>query len=194
MKTAAQAAALLAAASLGADPHQVVNPARPPFRVYDQTPAAGASVPVGSVVQYTIARPAGGGLRTVPDLVGNTQGQASIEVATAGLTIDFDHVSTGAHPAGRVYAQSPAAGSSVPAGTVVRARVATPAGPATVAVPNLIGLASGAARAALEARGLVSDGRVVLRPDKPLHRVYSQSRVAGSHVAPGTTIRWRANP
>jgi beta-lactam-binding protein with PASTA domain len=160
--------------------------------VFQQNPAAGASVPPGSVVHYTIAQPLLG-TRTVPDVFGRTRPQAIAAISAAGLTPDVQEIASPGHPAGRVFSQSPAAGATRPAGAIVIARVATP-GPGLVSVPNLIGLTPTEAGNALAGVGLVSQGMITIRLDRPLHRVYSQSRVAGSMVPPGTTVRWRSNP
>ena len=56
-------------------------------------------------------------------------------------------------PAGQVYRQRPAAGETVARGDVVEYWVST--GPPHVKVPDVVGLSSGDASAALEARGLV---------------------------------------
>jgi beta-lactam-binding protein with PASTA domain len=192
-KTAAQANAALAAAGLGADPHQAVAPGKPLFKVFKQDPAAGTDVPVGSVVHYTTAKSILGGLKFVPDVVGKTKAQAALAIAALGFTADFDTVVTNAHPAGKVYHQSPAAGQLRAPGTTIHMKVAQAAA-ATVTVPNLIGLTKPQANAVLALKGLGSNGQTVFMFGKPLHKVYSQSKLPGTHVAPGTVISWKANP
>jgi serine/threonine-protein kinase len=191
-KTAAQANAALAEAGLGADAHKAFKPGKPLLRVYAQDPDAGTVVPLGSVVSYTVATHAIGP-KVVPDVFGLTKAAAQLKIHLAGLTADFDDVATALHPAGRVYAQSPAAGAFVPSGTVVHAKVAK-AGPGLVLVPNLIGLTPPQAAAALAAKELGSQGTLVPNLSKPPHKVYSQSRSPGSFVTSGTVVKWRYNP
>jgi serine/threonine-protein kinase len=147
---------------------------------------------VGTVVHHTIAKPFVG-LKVVPDLIGLTKAQAQAAIAAAGLTPDVDTVVNNAHPAGKVYTQNPAAGTLKAAGTVVHAKVAM-GGLGLVTVPNLIGLTPAQANAALAAKGLVSDGKIQFQFGKPLHKVYSQNKVAGSLVLVGATVKWKANP
>jgi beta-lactam-binding protein with PASTA domain len=63
-----------------------------------------------------------------------------------------------------------------------------PAGPATVAVPNLVGKTSGQAMAALAAAGLAGDPHSVWALGKPPLKVFDQNPNAGTTVPAGTTV------
>jgi beta-lactam-binding protein with PASTA domain len=190
-KTAAQANAALAGHSLAGDKHEVSTNTKPAFKVYVQNPPAGASVPVGSTVHFTIAKPVLVQNVAVPNLIGKTQMQAGAALAAADLGSDFDHHNAPGKPAGKVYQQNPAAGTLVPKNTVVHARVATLS---MVTVPNLIGLTPAQANAALAIKGLGSNGKIEFSLFKPPGKVYSQSKNPGTSVLMGATIHWKANP
>jgi beta-lactam-binding protein with PASTA domain len=135
-------------------------------------------------------------LGVVPGVLGKLKGAAAAEIAAAGFVPNVVEVVAIGKPLGRVFDQDPAGGSSHPKGSVVTLRVAKLLGlqPALVTVPNLIGLTPAAAQAALAAKGLGSDGKMVLALGKPHNRVYSQNKASGSLVPPGTEVRWRWNP
>jgi serine/threonine-protein kinase len=190
-KTAAQATALLAAASLTGDKHEVSTNAHPPFKVYVQNPLAGANVPVGTTVHYTVAKPVLVVNVAVPNLIGMNKVQAHAAILAVDLAPDIDVAPAPGKPPGKVWQQLPAAGALVPKGTTVKANVASAA---LVAVPNLIGLTPAQANAALAVKGLGSDGQIQFQIFKPPGRVYSQNKVAGAMVAPATVVKWKANP
>jgi beta-lactam-binding protein with PASTA domain len=193
-KTAAQAAALLSAAGLGANPQNVVAPFKPIGLVFAQEPPAGTHVVPGTVVTYKIAMGLGI-LKTVPDLFGKTKAQALAALATAGLTGNATEEICLTCPAGRVKGQNPAAGTNVPGGTMVNFAIAKGLVVAIMTtVPNLKGLTKAQAEAALAAKGLVSDGKVEWKFGEPLNRVWAQNPSAGTLVAKGSTVHWKRNP
>ena len=95
----------------------VVAPLQPPGRVFNQTPAPGTGVAGGSTVAFQVAAVAG--VVAVPNLLGRTAGQASSDLAAAGLGSDGQIVFNLTKPLHKVWAQSPAAGALVAPGTVV---------------------------------------------------------------------------
>jgi beta-lactam-binding protein with PASTA domain len=192
-KTWGQANSLLGAAGLGSSGSYAVTGAHPPYRVFQQSVPPGATVPVGTVISFLVAKPPAA-LHIVPNLSGKTQAQALAAIAAAGLSPDIDLVPGAPHPLWRVYWQSPPAGANVPGGTVVHARIATPGGPGLKKVPNLIGLTAPQAAAKLAAAGLGSAGSTVFVLGKPPSRVYSQSHAAGAFVPAGTVVHWKKQP
>ncbi|MBP3372776.1 MAG: PASTA domain-containing protein [Clostridia bacterium] len=110
----------------------------------------------------------------VPSIVGLTPTMAQETLAQVGLTLelngDMEYINS----------QVPAAGASVPAGSVV-AGLADSQGASYVLMPDVTGMKPEEAQAALEAKGLAAEftgeGRVV-----------SQSVVAGQQVKSGTVI------
>jgi serine/threonine-protein kinase len=91
--------------------------------VLDARPSEGQVVPLGTRVDLAVS--GGPAELTMPDVVGRDLGSARTLIAQLGLATapeEYDPNST--LPAGTVVAQSPAAGSSVAAGTSVALRVA----------------------------------------------------------------------
>ncbi|MBK6486479.1 MAG: PASTA domain-containing protein [Gemmatimonadetes bacterium] len=91
--------------------------------VLDSRPEEGQVVPLGTRVDLAVS--AGPANLTMPDVVGREVESANTLLAQLGLLsapVEYDTNST--LPAGTVVAQTPAAGSAVPAGTAVALRVA----------------------------------------------------------------------
>jgi beta-lactam-binding protein with PASTA domain len=90
-------------------------------------------------------------------------------------------------PLGNVISQDPAAGTSVNAGTAVDLVIST--GPATVDVPDVVGLPQATAEADIQAAGLVV-GAITLVGDPvvPAGNVISQDPLAGTMVSEGTAV------
>jgi beta-lactam-binding protein with PASTA domain len=195
-KAKAQADAILAAAGFTPNGSFVVNPLKPLNLVYDQAPNAGVLAAAGSPVAFQVAVLLPPAMVAVPNLFGKTKVQAVAALTAVGLAADPDEVVNPLKPLGKVYSQSPLAGTGVASGTVVHFKVAVLLGPppALVAVPNVIGLTGPQAKAAIEALGLVSQGSIVINPFKPANKVYSQTPAAGTMVAAGHVVKWKRNP
>jgi hypothetical protein len=90
-------------------------------------------------------------------------------------------------PAGSVISQDPVAGTSVAAGSAVDLTVST--GPASVSVPDVVGLTQSAATTAITNAGLVV-GTVTQQASAtvPAGSVISQDPVAGTSVAAGSAV------
>ena len=191
----AQAQAALAAAGLGANVSIEVAPLKPPGKVFDQNPNAGALVGNGTSIQIRIA---GGFLppavAIIPSVFGKTKAQAMAILAGVGFVGDPIEVVALGHPVGLVFSQSPAGGTGAALGTVVQFKVAKPFLVLNVAVPNLINLTPFQAKNALLALGLGTNGKIELKLGKPFNRVYSQSISPNVFVPKGTVISWKANP
>jgi uncharacterized delta-60 repeat protein len=114
----------------------------PSGAVISETPAAGTSVPLGSAVALTVS--SGPAQVTVPNVVGDTQAAATSAITAAHLTVGAITTATSTTvPSGSVMSQTPAAGTSVAAGSAVALTVAGcgyTAGPPT----RNIGAGSGA--------------------------------------------------
>lgn len=169
----------------------VVTPSHPPHRVYSQNVPAYAVVPLGTAVTVKIARPpAGPPMAPVPNLHGLFKAQALGKLAAAGFAGNAIDVTTLAHPALRVFDQSPDAGHLRPVGSVVAFKVAkTPL--ALKTVPPLVGLTKAAAIAAVNAAGLNPVPSEHLVFGKPIGKVYEQDPVAGTQRLPGSPVAFR---
>jgi serine/threonine-protein kinase len=118
-------------------------------RVIDTSPTAGTSVTLGSPVTLIVST--GPPAVQVPDVTAEDVGQAKATLQSRGFNVTTtDQVSTSASP-GTVLSQNPAGGSSATSGSTVSLVVAM--APPTVAVPDVVGLTTGAANATLGAAG-----------------------------------------
>lgn len=152
-----------------------------------QFPSAGSIVQKNSYVSYdyyVIAQV------TVPDVTNDLISTARTEIANAGLSISENSTSNST-PANdnKVYYQSPAAGTSVNAGSTVIVYYYLPA-PLTT-VPNIVGLSRTAAQSALTNVGLTYAESTIETTDPNLYNtniVYSQTPTSGSSVTPGSQI------
>lgn len=149
----------------------ILGPARRPRGIVAaQSPGGGSQLPKGSTVTLHVsngARPAGvtttaattttasttaatttaaAPTSQVPDVSSDDLPAAEGQIEAAGFVTEADPVS-GSGPAGSVQQQSPAGGSSAPAGSVVTIDVVR--GPGSAQVPNVVGQSAADARAAL---------------------------------------------
>jgi beta-lactam-binding protein with PASTA domain len=121
----------------------------------------------------------------VPDVVGLTQAAAESAITGADLQVgSISQQSSGTVPAGSVISQTPAAGATVIAGSVVNLVVSTGPAPPPVSVPSVIGLTQAAAEATLSSVGLAV-GTVTEQSSETLAAglVISQSPTAGALVS-----------
>jgi len=101
----------------------------PAGSVISQSPAAGTNVAPGSAVALTVSL--GPALVAVPNVVNQTQANASAALSAAGLTTGaVTNASSATVPAGSVIGQNPAAGANVALGSAVALVVST--GPAAL--------------------------------------------------------------
>ena len=155
--------------------------------VLRQTPSAGTDVPPGSSVVIVVSsgpRPV-----VVPNVVGAEARFAARRLRDEGLRVAIERVRAN-DAAGTVVSESPGAGSRVPRGATVRLLVAkrAPRAPVpTLALPDVVGLQVGQARARLGTLGLRV--RVIqTRSDRPQGEVVSQSPDAGTRVRKGDRV------
>lgn len=94
----------------------------------------------------------GGGEVTVPAVSGETQALATSRLQHAGLTVAASQANSTSVPSGDVISQSPRAGSGVSKGS--RVSIVVSSGPASVAMPQVVGETEQKALAKLRAAGL----------------------------------------
>jgi beta-lactam-binding protein with PASTA domain len=193
--TAAEAAGVLREAGLEPDTRPVPSD-EPEGTVVAQSPAAEEEVAPGTEVVLDVAEaratqppptttPEPATVR-VPSLVGMRAAAARERLRAIGLRPTQRPVES-SRPAGEVVGQSPGAGAEVREGATVTLRVST--GPATIAVPDVVGLSESAAIRDLEAAGFV-----VTVVDEPTLEptedgfVLRQSPPGGSDRRKGATV------
>ena len=124
----------------------------------------------------------------VPSVVGLAQSGAATALNNAGLTVgSITQQTNSTVPAGTVISQNPTAGASVAPGSAVDLVVSS--GPASITVPNVVGLAQNAAAAALQKANLTV-GSITRQTSTsvPAGSVISQNPAAGTSVAPGSAV------
>ena len=162
-------------------------------------PEPGTEVDVRSVIALTVS--SGAERVVVPDVEGLTSSEAIDLLRGVGLASETRLVPSD-EPEGTVIAQSPAAEDEVAAGTEVVLDVAesdsseppptTTTEPATVRVPNLVGMRAAAARDRLRALGLRPTQRPV-QSSRPAGEVVRQSPGAGAEVREGGIVTLRVS-
>ena len=125
---------------------------------------------------------------SVPDVVGLVQSATVSAITNAGLTVGtVTEEYSATVPPGKVIRQSPPAGNSVLAGSVVNLVLSK--GPQSVTVPDVVGLSGTDAYLALSNAGLALDAVAEEYSDTvPAGRVISQNPPAGNSVSPGSTV------
>ncbi|MEX0919028.1 MAG: PASTA domain-containing protein [Candidatus Paceibacterota bacterium] len=103
-------------------------------RVIRSVPPAGASVPVGTIIDLVVSSgPCPPINVTVPDFTGGTEDDARDRLDDLGFDVSVTRVCSDTVAVGRVTSQDPSAGTSVPVGTIINLVVSD--GPCTL--PNL---------------------------------------------------------
>lgn len=158
----------------------------PKGSVLEQLPRPGVNAIRGSVVRLDVS--AGQRTATVPRVVGASQQQAQVLLENAGFDVGDVTQQKGDQPRGRVVASDPAEGETLTLPRTVSLTVSD--GPATVALPDLLGRSLGEARSAVEQIGLTVS-RVVVDSaafEEP-GTVTGQSPAAGASVPTGSGVR-----
>jgi eukaryotic-like serine/threonine-protein kinase len=114
--------------------------------------AAGAALALVAVALVLLLGAGGAGKVTVPAVGGETQALATSRLQHAGLAVVASQTSSTDVPSGDVIGQSPHAGSSVSKGS--RVSIVVSSGPASVAMPQVVGETEAKALAKLRAAGL----------------------------------------
>lgn len=153
-------------------------------RVASTTPAASESVKTGTVVALVMSK--GPAPVDVPDVRGKSQKSATQTLTAAGFTVGVTTAFSDTVNRGDVISQSPpgGAGAQAPKGSTVTITVSQ--GPKVVEVPDVRGMSSADAQAALAAVGLGS--RIVLVPPGGGDTVVGQDPGSGHKVRSGSVI------
>ena len=189
--TAAEAVAALRDAGLEPTTRRVDSD-EPEGTVVSQSPSAGEEVAPQATVTLDVAKarattpppptttPEPATVR-VPSLVGMRAAAARERLRALGLRPRQRPV-VSSSPAGEVVGQSPSAGAELREGGAVTLRVST--GPASVAVPDVIGMTEAAAIRELEAAGFL-----VTVVDEPIAEPTEDGFVVGQNPPAGTDRR-----
>lgn len=161
-----------------ADPGQ-----KPHDKVTSTSPRGGTHVAQGSQVLITAS---GQQTVTVPDVVGQPIDRGGPAITAAGLR----YSGPAPVPGHIVYitSQTPAAGSQVPAGTLVRCAGSDQTSYNDVTVPDVVGHKAGDAHNILARAGLIPVDPNAKRRGEPQRIVGSQSPGARTRVASGTRV------
>lgn len=133
----------------------------PAGHVLWQDPPPGVELTPNTLIRLTVSD--GPASVPVPDVTEFTTEQAIRILSAGGLRLGTIDSVAAPQPAGVVLSTRPAIGSSLPSGRTVDLVVSR--GPASIRVPNVVGMDRIVARQALEAAGL-SVGTIVARPSR----------------------------
>jgi len=122
----------------------------------------------------------------IPNLVGQTQADATAALKQAGLVVLITKQASADVPADQVIATRPNAGGKVPTGTTIELQVSS--GPNLVTVPSVQGAGVADATAQVEALGLVVTTVEDSSSSVAVGNVISQAPSAGVDVKPGSTV------
>jgi serine/threonine-protein kinase len=117
--------------------------------VAEQEPAAGTSAKAGDTITYHLSQ--GAEQVSVPNVVGDTQADATSALKNEGFSVNVVQSSSSSVDKGHVISSNPSAGTSADKGSTVTITVST--GPASVSVPNVVGYDESSAEAALKNAG-----------------------------------------
>jgi serine/threonine-protein kinase len=158
--------------------------------VVEQRPGNGSIVPFGSEV--TVLRSLGPDVVEVPNILGLTRAAATTRLESVGLRASGEIHEGGTGEPGTVSRTDPSPGDSIPRDSEVF--LMTVPERTTVAVPDLVGMGSRAARDAITAAGLVvGTTRHGFDDVRSPYTVLSQSPAAGTEVEPGYAVELTIN-
>jgi serine/threonine-protein kinase len=160
----------------------------PRSTVLAQQPSPGDQVPQGTEISLDVSE--GQQSATVPNLVGRSRDEAAGDLRSAGLALGDVSEQVADTARGVVLSSAPTAGQVVPLGT--RVSIVMSAGPAELAMPDVVGTDQASARGMLEQLGLVIapleyDSLSTLAGGT----VVSQTPSAGAAIASGSTVTLR---
>ncbi|HEX8803704.1 MAG TPA: PASTA domain-containing protein, partial [Acidimicrobiales bacterium] len=153
-------------------------------RVVGQDPPAGEQADKGSSVEITVS--SGPDAVAVPDVVGQTQDEASRILQDAGFQVNPQPVEDSDAPENTVAEQDPVAGTRIAPGSAVTIKVAT--GPSSVELPDVSGQPADQAAAALQGAGFQVQQRQEQSDEVEEGNVIRTEPGAGSQVAPGSQV------
>jgi serine/threonine-protein kinase len=168
---------------LGETRYHVTAPKR---SVLGQTPPPGSVEAHGAEIVLDVS--AGQRSAVVPSVVGLTQQRAQVLIENAGFDLGDVTQQRGNTPRGQVLSSSPAAGQTVTIPSTIALVVS--GGPATVTVPDLIGLTIAEARSTLEQLGItLGPPRVDSAALEPPNTITGQTPNGGNTVPAGSVVR-----
>lgn len=153
-----------------------------PGEVIMQSPAASTSASKDTTVELVVST--GNITGTVPDVSGQPVDVAAATVQNAGFVVVLMGQAD-ASPPGTVFETSPQAEAVAAFGSDVQLMVSK--GPATIEVPDVVGMKAGEAIEALSGAGFAVAGTAVFS-DQEKGQVVSQSPAGGERDAKGATI------
>jgi serine/threonine-protein kinase len=158
---------------------------KPVDQVVDQSPGPNSSAPKGSTVTLFVSN--GPAAVTVPDVSGDSLGQAQAVLQNAGFETSTTNESSDSVASGRVIRTEPPAGAQRPKGATITIVVSS--GASNVTVPSVIGLSQANATSVLENRGfdVVVQQQTVLDPAK-VGKVIDQDPNSGTSKPSGSTV------
>jgi len=159
----------------------------PADQVMGQLPAPGEQAAPGSEVGLLVSK----GVpteTTVPKVTGLSEQQAQRKLNEAGLKAVAVEAYSDTVAEGIVSGQDPAAGDIIAPLSEVLIEVSLGKGEATVAVPELVGLAKSAATDELESLGLSAKLAQAYSPSVKKDVVMGQEPSAGTEVAPASQV------
>jgi eukaryotic-like serine/threonine-protein kinase len=123
--------------------------------------------------------------KPVPDVTGATEAQALSRLQEEGFEVAVERGNSPA-PRGTVFDQDPGAGAEAEEGSTVTVSVSE--GPATAAVPDVVGTNEDSARGALESAGFKVNAVQVFSPQEK-GSVVAQNPRGGADAQVGSTVR-----
>ena len=152
---------------------------------------------VAGVYAFTRGGSNGGGATTastattsalveIPDLVGQSQADATASLEQLGLVVLITKQTSADVPADEVIAMRPNPGGKVPTGTTIELQISS--GPNVVTVPNVQGASVGDATAQIEALGLLVTVVEDSSDSVAVGNVISQAPSGGVGVKTGSTV------
>jgi serine/threonine-protein kinase len=162
------------------------TPSSSPYgTILSQDPPGGASGHQGDKVTVVVST--GPAAVTVPDVAGKTLADAAYALGQAGFRYTTQKEPSDSVPAGNVTRTDPPGGTQAPRGSTVTVFVSN--GPATVSVPDVVGMTQAEATSTLEAKGFNAQvvSVTVFDPTED-GRVQSQSPQGGTLAPQGSTV------
>lgn len=147
--------------------------------VMEQTPAAGVEVGAGTPINLVVS--SGPEIIILPDLTGETERDATTQLAELGLKWIIDEIHDDTVPSSVVISTDPVAGTEVLSGDTILLLVSL--GPEPVEVPNLFGLSEGDAQVIIDDIGLVLN---VSTSTQPVADPVQDGMIVDQTPAPGS--------
>ena len=154
--------------------------------VFSQTPAPPKEVKDNAKITLYVSK--GTQVVTVPDIIGDTYGNAVKELQALGLVVVRETDNTSEYNGNTITKVEPSPGASVESGTQVTIYVNTPNRISSQYVPNVVGMPLGTAKGALMANGLRVGTITEVPAAEPAGTVIGQGIGAGARVATGSYV------